>query len=161
MTAIVDHYDLLETAAMQLVRTELVTYFPAPEETVTKSDDTMLDQGHDYFVIFYPGSFPTTKAGNQVLNVDWEIIVDVMTRYDGTEPEAWTQFKTIRSEMFHLFNVLKIGRTLGGTARVLNVLLSAEERPRYVPIVPGEPNSGVAFIAQVMTVTVTEMINKV
>ena len=160
MSDITDYYDLMETALVEFIRAQLVEYFPDPEKTVTKSDDTHLDQGHNYFCIAYPGVFPTGIFGNQIINVDWEVILDVHARWNSTEQEAWKALKTIRGEMFNLFNIRKIGRTLNGHQYVDRVLLSAEDRPRYLYVDEENPDSGIAFIGQVMLLTVTQRINK-
>ena len=160
MTDIVDYYDNVETAVVELIRAQMVDYFPNPEETVTKSDDTFLDQGHDYFAFIYPGTFPTEIFGNQVVTVNWEVIVDVFARFNTTEAEAWIAMKKVRAEMFHLFNINKIGRTINGANYVDRVVLGAEDRPRYIPVDPDNPDAGIAFIGQVMILTVTQRINK-
>lgn len=156
-----DYYNVIESAVIDLLRAELpASYIKDASRQITKSDDTHLDSGYDYFVIAYPGSFPTDNFAVQAVSVDWEIILDSIVRFDASEPEAWAAFKAWRAELFYLFNVRRIGRTLGQTPRVENVLLSSTDRPRYIPVVPGDIDSGIAFIAQALTLTVTEKINK-
>jgi len=156
-----DQYNIVELAARNLVAGQLSSYFPNPDETVTQSDDTHLDRGHDYFAIFYPGSFPTTIPGDQSLVVvSWEILLDIMVRFNSTEAIAWRAFKELRWEVINLFNFRKIGRTLNGTSGIKYVTLSSEERPRYIPMDPKNEYSDAAFIAQAMSLTVTQFINK-
>ena len=157
----IDFYDLIETAVVTLVRSELSSYFTEPTKQVTKSDDTYLDQGYDHFLIAYPGAFPTTGYATQIQAVEWEVVLDMLIRFDGTEPEAWARFKALRADVFYLFNVRRIGRTLNGTARVERVSLGSEERPRYIPHEASNPDSGIAFIAQAMALTVFEKVNRV
>lgn len=156
-----DYYNVIESAVIDLLRAELpAAYIEDEDKQITKSDDTHLDSGYDYFVIAYPGAFPTDGFAAQTVSVDWEIILDAIVRFNASEPEAWAALKAWRAELFYLFNLRRIGRTLDRTSRVENVLLSSTDRPRYIPVVPGDIDSGVAFIAQAMTLTVTEKINK-
>jgi len=156
----IDYYDLMETAVVELVRSQLAAYFTDPEKSVTKSDDTHLDQGHDYFCFVYPGVFPAEIFGNQIVTVNWEVILDVFARYNSTEKQAWIDMKKIRAELFWLFNLREIGRTINKHQFVDRVVLSAEDRPRYIPVDVDNPDSGIAFIGQVMVLTVTQRINK-
>ena len=157
----IDYYDLVETAAITLIRSELASYLDEPTKQVTKSDDTYLDQGYDYFAIAYPGAFPAEWFAVQNITAPWEVIFDIMVRWKDTEPAAWAAFKAWRAEFFYLFNIRRIGRTLNGTPRVENVLFAAEDRPRYIPVEASNPESGIAFIAQACILTVTTKINKV
>jgi len=153
-------YNTVEAAVISLIRAQMASYFPTPEETVTQSDDTHLDSGHDYFVIAYPGALPTEYFAGQMVLTNWEVILDAMIRWNDSQPNAWTAFKQLRGELFYLFNVRNIGRTLGGASWVDQVFMSADDRPRYIPMNPGDVESDPAFIAQALSLTVTQKINR-
>lgn len=157
-----DHYSTLEAAFRTLAITELPAYFPAAKaaEMVTKSDDTVYDRGHDYYLTTYPGAFPVERLGVQSISVGWEILVDLLTRWKGGEAESWDRFILYRSDIFNLYNVSNKGRNLNRTAGVFSVTFGTVDRPRYIPLIYDNPDSPPAFIAQTCVATITEVINK-
>lgn len=155
-----DFYSAAELATRTLVKSELASYFPSgtADKQVTKSDDTVYGEGFDYFFTTYPGAFPTELVGTQVVQVSWEILVDLLTRYKTTEAQAWIDFIAYRSDVFNLFNLTNKGRNLDRANNVRSVSFGAEERPRYIPN-DDDPDS-VNFIAQTCILTVNMVINK-
>lgn len=125
------NYDVIENAAITLIKNHLdnsATYFKKPEKQVTKSNDTVLGEGFSFFLILYPASFPTTPGGTGVIEVNWAITLDLFVRFS-TPPETWRNFKAFRSDLFNLFNIQKVGRTLDRTDGVRDVLLTGESDP--------------------------------
>lgn len=157
-----DYYSAVELAARNLVKAELPSYFPpaTADTQVTKSDATVYDYGFDYYFTTYPGAFPTLPAGVQMVEVTWEILVDVLSRFNSNEAQAWIDFTAFRSDVFNLFNVSNKGRNLDRASGVRRVLLASEERPRYIPLRAEDEDSPPAFIAQVCILNVTQVINK-
>lgn len=160
-----DYFSIVEDAVLSLVRTTFVARITDGVKGVrqfAKSDDSYLDQGYAHFLFTYPGDFPTLPiGGNTLVTTQWEVLLDAFVRWDATELEAWNLFKEWRGDLFYLFNLRQIGRTLDRTAGVERVVLTASDRPRYIPVDPNDELSDPAFIGQVMSLQVTQKINKV
>jgi len=154
----IDYYNIIEAGAVTYLRTELASYFTEPTKQCTQGDDRFLATGYDYFAIAYPGSFPTEVHGGTYIRTNWEVIIDTLTRWKTNHSDAWSLFRTFRAELFAVFNVNKIGRTLNGVSYVEKVLISGDERPRFIPVDPTDQYSDPAFIAQAMSLTVTTSI---
>ena len=154
-----NYYDVVENATIALTKNHLdnsATYFKKPEKQVTKSDDSVLSGGYDYFLILYPAAFPTTPGGTGVFEVNWVITLDMFVRYS-TPPVTWQHFKAFRSDIFNLFNVKKVGRTLDRTDGVRDVLLTGESDPvAYSEEGADDP----IFFSQRMQLSVYYKINK-
>lgn len=161
-----DYYGICEDAAIQLLRETEAFAWQNKNKQVTKSDDRFLDEGFDRFAITYPGAFPTVFASTDTSEVQWEILLDILTRWNKSEAEAWSIFKSYRSKVFNLFNLSYEGRYLTNptnqvrTAGIVKVNLVAQDRPRYIPVDPESPQVVFSHIAQVMVLTVTQNINK-
>ena len=157
-----DYYSLVEGALRTLVKSELSSYFPAltASQQVTKADDSYFDEGLDHFFVTYPGAFPTTPIGGQVVETAWEIIVDLVTRWQNNQQDSFDLFTLYRSDVFNLLNLSKVGRNLNRTNGVRNVLMSSNENPRFIPLQVDDPNSPTSHIGQVCVVTVRHIANK-
>jgi hypothetical protein len=157
MTA--DFYDLAENATLSLIEDNLPLHFPNPSLQLSKADETIIDNGNPKYAITYPGAFPITPSGVGLIEVSWEIILDVFCRWHTSEAQAWTDFRGLRSDLFNLFNLTEKGRTLNRTNGVQGTSLGTEERPRYIPVNAGATDGAVSHIAQIMIVTVKFKIN--
>lgn len=155
----IDHYSAVEDAVIALVKDHIenkATYFTQPAKQVVKSDDTVLTGGFEYFFITYPGAFPTNFAGTEAVNVLWSVEVEIFVRFS-TPSTTWAHFKAFRSDLFNLFNVAKIGRTLNRTAGILNCVLSGNTEPiAYAE----EGTSDPTFFSQKLLLSVDYKINK-
>jgi hypothetical protein len=156
-----DHFSICQDAALDLIGDTLTTRFTNVAKQISKADDSVLKNGYDFFAIAYPGTAPTASMGTGVIEVTWEILVDVLVRWKTTEAKAWIEFESLRSDLFNLFNLTEDGRTLRRTAGVKpGLVASFDERPRYIPLVAGATDGAVAFIAQVMKLSVPYKVNK-
>lgn len=155
-----DNYGIIEEAIVTLLRTAPGFVWKNPEQQVTKSNDVYLDQGFDHHAITYPGAFPSSFGGTDVLTVQWEVLIDLLVRWKTSEEKAWIEFKSYRSKVFNLFNLSYKGRDLDRTPGVTNVTLTAPERPRYIPLNRDPDTDIVSHVAQVTVLTVTQAINK-
>jgi len=159
--AATDYWLLCDAGLRALLISELTTLFPDGTKQVTASDDTVLDSGKDNFAITYPGAFPQTEEAAGFVTYSWEILLELATRWNKTESKAWNEngFKNLRSEVIYLINHTRAGRTLGGVNFVRNAIMSAEERPSYIPV-NAPDGSVIAFshIRQVCIVTVDQMV---
>jgi hypothetical protein len=156
-----DWYKTAEDGLIALLKTELPSVFPNGAAQVTASDDTVYDNGNDFYATTYPGAFPVTDRASTHLLYDWEILLDLLSRWKTTESRAWNEngFKALRSAVINLINHTEKGRTLGKTNYVKSAVLSAEDRPRYIPLRGSDPNNPVfTHIGQVCIVTVTMMV---
>ena len=152
-----DYYGLAEAGLISLLKTGLSSFFPNPDEQVTASDDSVLDNGNDFYAISYPGAFPQTDEASGFVIYDFEILLDIASRWDTSESDAWNNngFKAYRSEVINLINHTNEGKNLGKTNFVRSALLSAEDRPNYIPVRGADPNNVVySHIRQVCIVTV-------
>lgn len=157
----IDYWKMLETGLINLLIAELTAYFPNGTKQVTASDDSVLDNGNDFFAITYPGAFPQTEVTSGFIQYSWEILLDVMTRWNTTESNAWneTGFKAFRGDLIYLLNHTNKGRTLNGTNYVRNAILSSEDRPSYIPVRGSDENNVVySHIRQVCVVTVDQIV---
>jgi hypothetical protein len=155
-----DYFDVCEAAAIALLKGEPSFDWKDADKQVTKSNDTYLDKGFDSFAITYPGAFPQVFDGTDIVTVQWEILIDLLTRWKTNEGQAWTDFKAFRSKVFNLFVLSYEGRLLNRTDGIKVTSFNATDRPRYIPL-NRDPNSDVvSHIAQVTTLIVTQTINK-
>lgn len=160
-----DYYSLLETAVKNYVQTRLPDRFTEPDKQISKSDDTIVTKGFKSFFMMYPGNAPipyegARSLGEETIEVTFEILVDAWSRWEGSEAQAWASFKAYRADIFHIFNVLKKGRTINRTAGVKGAFLTITERPRYIPLMAGAKDSVASHIAQVMSLYIPRVINK-
>ena len=156
-----DYFALCETGLVNLLKTELVSLFPNGAKQVTASDDTILDNGNDYYAITYPGAFPVTEESSSFLEYSWVILLDLLSRWKESETKAWNEngFKKLRSEVLYLLNHTTKGQTLGKTNWVRSVVISAEDNPRYIPVRGASPDNPIfSHIGQVCTVTVKQIV---
>jgi len=154
-----DFYGIAETGSITLLKTELTSFFPNGAKQVTASDDTILDNGNDYYAITYPGNFPVVDTASSFRIYDWEIQLDILARWKTNNAAAWAAFKDLRSAVINLVNHTEKGHTLGKTNYVKSAILGAEERPRYIPVRgTDENNPTFSHIGQVCIVTVTMQI---
>lgn len=161
-----DFFSTCEDAIISMLKNDLANhaaYFGTDPvklaKVVNKSDDTKLDEGYDYFAITYPGAFPAGFESVSQINVSWDIYIDLFVRFT-TESESWANFKAYRSDVFNLFNVLLIGRTLNKTNNVKagTPILSSEDEPSYYSL---RSNPDVrAFISQRCKLSLTQIINR-
>lgn len=153
-----DFWRLAETGLINLLRTELASYWSDDEKQVTASDDSHLDAGFDFFAITYPGAFPILDTTSSFLVYSWEILLDLLTRWKTTESKAWNEngFKAYRADVIYLLNHTNKGRNLGKTNYVRDAVLSSEDRPNYIPVRGTEDSGQVVYshIRQVCVVTV-------
>lgn len=156
-----DYFGIVEDATVALLRNTAAFDWKDGTKQVTKSNDVYLDKGFDHFAITYPGAFPSGFSGTETLEVKWEVLIDLLVRWDTTEDAAWTRFKAFRSKVFNLFNLSYEGRDLNRTPGVMPpVVLTTNDRPRYIPLNKDPESDIVSHIAQVMVLTVTQSINK-
>jgi hypothetical protein len=160
MTILIDHFSVVEAAALQLVKDHIDNrdvYFDVPEDQVVASDETVLTTGHDYFLISFPSIFPTEYGGAGMIKAVWSISMEMFVRFS-TPPETWAHFKAFRSDIFNLFNVRIIGHNLNRTAGVESVLLTSEGAP--TAFAEEDTPSDPVFFSQRMLLTVQYKINK-
>jgi hypothetical protein len=158
---VTDFFVTAETGLLTLLKTELTSFFPNGDKQVTASDDTVYDNGNDFYATSYPGAFPVTDRASTHLIYEWEILLDLLSKWRTTESRAWNQngFKALRSAVINLINHTEKGRTLGKTLFIKSATISAEDHPRYIPLKTGDPNNLiVSHIGQVCIVTVTMMV---
>lgn len=155
-----DHYDLVVTAFHAMLGESLPEYFPRPDKQFSKADDTILDNGHDYYVTAYPGAFPIEPMGTGVYEVDWEVQVELYVRWKKSEKQAWIDFSAFRADIFNLVNVTMKGRTLDRTNGVRDAVLSSADRPSYIPVNSAALDGAVAFIRQICLLNVPYKINR-
>lgn len=156
-----DYFGICEDATIALLKNTAAFGWVDKDKQVTKSNDVYLDKGFDHFAITYPGAFPSGYSGTETLEVKWEILIDLLVRWDTNEAAAWTRFKTFRSKVFNLFNLSYEGRDLNRTPGINPpVVLTTTDRPRYIPLNKDPESDIVSHIAQVMVLTVTQTINK-
>jgi len=157
-----DYWKLCETGLITLLRTELSSYYSEPTKQVTASDDSYLDSGFDYFAITYPGAFPQSEVTSGYIRYNWEILLDVITRWKTSESKAWNEngFKAYRGDLIYLLNHTQKGMNLGKTNFVLSAVLSSEDRPNYIPVRGMEDSNMVIYshIRQVCIVTVDQKV---
>lgn len=161
-----DYYTLAEAGLIALLKDQLADpYYPnannAKSPQVTASDDTILNNGNNYYAIAYPGNFPVTETSSTFMQYDWEIQLDVLSRWPKTTADAWAKFRPYRDAVIQLINHTKQGRNLGNTNFVRNAFIQAEERPRYIPLNPEDPRSVMTHIAQLCIVTVRMIVPRV
>lgn len=156
-----DFYAICENAVVTLLRNTSAFDWTDGLKQVTKANDVYLDKGFKNFVITYPGAFPQVFQRTDGLGVQWEILLDVIVRWDKSEDQAWQDFRAHRSNVFNLFNLSYEGRDLNRTPSIEPpVILNAVDRPRYIPL-NKDPNTDiVSHIGQVMSLTVTQTIEK-
>jgi hypothetical protein len=155
---VTDYFVTAETGLLTLLKTELTSFFPNGDKQVTASDDTVYDNGNDFYATTYPGAFPVTDRASTHLIYEWELLLDLLAKWKTTESRAWNEngFKALRSAVVNLINHTEKGRTLGKTLFIKSAVISAEDRPRYIPLKTGDPNNLiVSHIGQVCIVTVT------
>lgn len=153
-----DFYSVAETGLLTLLKTELVSFFPNGDKQVTASDDTVYDNGNLFYATSYPGAFPVNERTSTHLVYDWEILLDLLSKWQTTESKAWNDngFKAFRSAVINLINHTEKGRSLGKTNYVRSAVISSEQQPRYIPLRGSDPNNpSFTHIGQVCTVTVT------
>ena len=156
-----DYYKLCEDGLIAFLISDLPLVFPNGAKQVTASDDTVIDNGNDYYAITYPGSFPQTELTEGFVVYSWEILLDVMSRWKKTESKAWNEngFKYLRSEIIYLINHTRAGRSLNKTLFVQEAVLSANDSPSYVPLRGTDPGNPVfTHIRQVCMVTVRQLV---
>lgn len=156
-----DWYKTAEDGLLALLKAELPSLFPNGDKQVTASDDTVYDNGNRYYATSYPGAFPVADRASTHLLYDWEILLDLLSKWDGSESKAWNEngFKALRSAVINLINHTEKGRTLGKTNYIKSAVISAEDRPRYIPLRNTDPNNPTfSHIGQVCIVTVTMMV---
>lgn len=151
-----DYYSVAEAGLLALLKTQLSSYFPNGAKQVTASDDTVLDNGNDFYAIAYPGNFPISVNASSFRTYDWEIRLDILTRWNKNTVTAWSTFKDLRQAVIALINHTEKGRTLGKTNFVKEASVQAEDRPRYIPVRGTDPNNPtMSHVGQICTVTVT------
>jgi len=159
-----DQYSVVEKGFRDYVKAQMTTYFPlvTQDVQVTKSDATVLTRGYDYYLVTYPGAFPTIdrEAGVRIIETNWEILVEIFSRFPKSEQDAWDRFIPFRSDLFNTINATEAGRNLNGTNGIRGCLISAEERPYYVPVNADDPDSPAAFISQVCVLNARQVIVK-
>lgn len=154
-----DWYGLCEDAVVNLLKEKLpatIIKAATKDKQVTKSDADVLGMGHDYLAVTYPGEFPTTDFAAQIVEVDWEVGLDIFSRCNAGEAANWQSFKTYRAEIFQLFVSY---RTLNRVARIKKVALRSGGAPEYVTS-KGNPDSAPVYITQPLVVTVKQQINR-
>jgi hypothetical protein len=157
----VDYWKNCETGLLNLLRSELSSLFPHGADQVTASDDTVLDNGNDFYAISYPGAFPQTEEAAGFIEYSWEILLEVVSRWNQSESKAWNEsgFKALRSEVIYLINHTEKGRTLGKTNFIRGAVISADDRPNYIPVRGSDPASAIfSHIRQVCIVTVRQIV---
>lgn len=157
-----DYFDICESATITLLRNASEFGWKDANKQVAKSNDVFLDKGYACNAITYPGAFPQTRIGDGMIFVDWEIMIDLLVRWDKTEAEAWAEFKSFRSKVFNLFNLSYEGRNLNRTPSIApnGVILNSNDRPRYIPLNRNDGSDTISHIAQVTLLTVTQVIDK-
>ena len=157
----IDYWKMLETGLIALLKAELTSYFPNADKQVTASDDSVLDNGNDFFAITYPGAFPQTEQSSSFVEYSWEILLDVITRWNTSESNAWNEngFKAFRADVIYLINHTQKGHNLNKTNYVRDAVLSSEDRPNYIPV-RGSSGEMVIYshIRQVCVVTVQQIV---
>jgi hypothetical protein len=140
-----DQYQICETAIMDRLKT-LTSIFPKTWQV--SDDDSVIQNGADYFAIFMPDSFPASRADGHDLFVNWVIIFDLYVRYS-TRKESLPKFKAARSLIFNSLYPACINHVAGVSRAVLSA-----NGGLYIDIAGDNPN----FIIQTLSVTVTQKV---
>jgi len=150
-----DYYSAAENGLIALLKTNLTSYFPNADKQVTASDDTVYDNGNDYYATTYPGNFPVTEISGTRYEYSFEVMLDILSRWKTTELAAWNAFKAYRNAVIDLVNHTNKGHNLNKTNFVRDAFMQAEDRPRYIPLQGTDPdNPTFSHIGQVCIVTV-------
>lgn len=152
-----DHYTLCEDAVIALLRNRLPSSFITEKtKQIVPSDTSVLGLGFDYFVVAYPDDFPSTAFAAKIVQVEWNVLLDVFVRWKNNEAKSWERFKDFRAEVFQLFVSY---RTLDKTPTVLETSLRSGGSPQYFNS-KGSPDAGPVFISQRLTATVKQLVNR-
>lgn len=150
-----DYYSVAEDGLISLLKTDLASYFPNGSKQVTDSDDTILDNGNNNYVITYPGSFPIDVRTSSFVVYDFVMRTDILVRWTDKTVTAWSAFKDLRNAILVLINHTERGRTLGKTNWVKYAFIQSESEPRYIPVRGTDPDNPVmSHIGQICQVTV-------
>jgi len=153
-----DYYSLAENGLIALLKTELASpYFPHADIQVTASDDTVYDNGNDYYATTYPSRFPVTEISGSRYEYSYDVVLDILARWTTTELAAWNAFKTYRNAVIDLVNQTNKGHNLNKTNFVRDAFMQSDVDPRYIPVKgsdPNDPDPTISHIGQVCVVTV-------
>ena len=140
-----DHYSVCEAAVMTKLRT-LTDLFP--KENQVSDDDSVLNRGADYWVIFQPDAFPQTRADGREVFFNWVVIFDLYVRYKSRK-ESLPKFKAARSAIINLLHPT----SLNDTNNIMRTVLSASGGLQQD--IPGDsPN----FIIQTFQAVITQRV---
>ena len=112
----IDYFSIVETAVMAKLRG--LELFENSWQVSTDLAD--LRRGADYFAIFLPSTFTTSRVDGKEKVVIWACLFDFYVRYK-TQKESLARFKAGRAELFSLNKDPMLSRTVG----VFDVNLSA------------------------------------
>lgn len=144
-----DYYSLCELGVMTLFRT--LSYFsPNPMRQVSDNRYN-INKGADYWAVFVPSTFTSTKLDPHNYRYVWVIVFDLYVRYKTAE-EALSKFREVRAT---IDNLLGVYPTLNGVRGVESLQLSA--RSELLQDTPGDnPN----FMIQTMAVSVAQRVTR-
>lgn len=142
-----DNYAICETGVMLLLR-QLTLFSTDPSHQV--SDNRFnVNRGADYWAVFTPGTFSSTRLDAHNYRYVWAVIFDLYVRYKTAE-ESLGRFKSARNM---IDNWLGVNPTLAGARGVESIVLSAKSE--VLQDVPGDnPN----FIIQTLTASVAQRV---
>jgi hypothetical protein len=127
MAEVWDFYQQCEDALATRLRTLNPSYFK--DDKQVSDDDTVLNEGADFWIIYRPGAFPVVDSltDSKILEVDWNVTMDMYVRYK-TYKESWGKFRRFRAAIFFL---LHADQYLGGAPNVRRVRFSSDEVAQY------------------------------
>lgn len=141
----IDHYSMVEAAVMDKLRT-IESLFPHPWQVL--DDESNIRKGANYFAVFFPSTFTSSRANGVERFVIWNCAFDLYVRFT-TKKESLSRFRAARAELFVLLN----SKTLPGAPGVFDVSLNAASEVLQ-DIAGDNPN----FIIQTFNAAVSQKI---
>lgn len=140
-------YSTAEGAVQTLIRT--AASFSGHSERVTLGDFRVLDSGIPSCVILYPGNFEAEQKRPEHLYRTYEVMADIMVRFDDTETAAWSDLKTLRGEIVAIEENYP---TLNHTSGITFTGLSTAAAPDFIH---QKDSTGPVWLMQTLIFTVT------
>lgn len=141
----IDYFSMVEASVMAKLRT-ISSLFPHSWQV--SDDESNIRKGADYFAIFFPSTFTSSRANGVERFVVWACPFDLYVRFT-TKRESLSRFKAARAELFLLMN----SKTLEGAPGVFDVSLNATSEVLQ-DIAGDNPN----FIIQTFNAAVSQKI---
>ncbi len=143
-----DKYDEIEARIVTLIQS-LTRFTPGLTERVTRGNYRILDTGIPEAVVIEGGAFgPETAEGGGFYR-DFDILVNIFTRYTDAEDTTYAAFRSLRSDVLGLEEMYPSLNNLGG---VIQTVMQSDGDPSDVYDKSG---AGPFFKMQVLRWTVT------